>query len=87
MVGSPYQTAVRLSATAASNWQAIDGVYSGKGVDLFSLPLSRFLSVVYVWALEHMEEDEGRRWQEELKKPLPGQAASMGDDADELPDF
>ena len=75
MVGKKsYQTAVRLSATATSNWQRIDGHFSGQGIDILTLPLSRFLSVIYVWAMEHQSEEDAERWEAELDKPLPYQS-------------
>lgn len=72
MVGPPYEAAVRLSATATSNWQSIDGDYSGKGVDILTLPFSRFLSVIYVWAIEHMSAEDGEKWKAMLTAPIPG---------------
>ena len=76
MVRPPYQTAARLSATAASNWQGIDGTYSGKGVDILKLPLSRFLSVVFTWCVERLTEEDRMRWLAELEAPLPEQENS-----------
>lgn len=76
MVRPPYEAAVRLSALAAGNWARIDGHYSGQGTDLLDLPFSRFLSVIYVWALEHMTSEDGEKFERTLEDPLPGLAAS-----------
>lgn len=75
MVGKKsYQVAVRLSGTATSNWERIDGQYSGQGTDILTLPLARFLNVVYVWAMEHMSEEDAEKWEAELERPLPNQS-------------
>ena len=77
MVGPPYPRAVRLAITAASNWPRIDGQFTGQGVDILRLPLSRFLSVVEHWALERMSSEDAEQWLAELDLPLPG---SEGED-------
>ena len=82
MVSPPYQRAVRLSATATGNWQSIDGYYSGQGIDLLRLPFSRFLSVVFVWAMTNLPEEDGKKWQAELDKPIPGQQSKYNADAE-----
>lgn len=66
----PYEAAVRLSEAAIGNWQGVDGHYSGQGVDILRLPLSRFLSVIYVWCMERVEDAE--KWDARLNDPLPG---------------
>lgn len=77
---TPYQKAVRLSAVAASNWERIDGHYSGQGVNILDLPFPRFLNVIYVWAMERMSSEDGEKFDMELMKPLPGQE-TFEDDA------
>jgi hypothetical protein len=76
VVGKSYQAAVRLSVTATSNWRAIDGYYSGQGVDLLALPWDRFLNVIYAWAMEHQSDEDAQRWAAELDLPLPGSSSS-----------
>lgn len=78
MVGKSFPAAVRLAQTAASNWARIDGAHPG--VDLLTLPLRRWLNVVYVWALEHMSDEDARAWEQKLNDPLPGEDAARRDD-------
>ena len=73
MVGPPYQVAVRLSACAAFNWPRIDGRYTGQGIDLFRLPFSRFLSVIYAWAIEKMSKEDAEKWEAMLLAPISGE--------------
>ena len=73
MVRPPYQTAARLSGTAAVNWVSIDGTYSGQGVNILRLPFHRFLNVIYAWCAERVSEDDRERWLVELETPLPDQ--------------
>jgi hypothetical protein len=80
MVSPPYQVAVRLSACAAFNWPRIDGRYTGQGIDLFHLPFSRFLSVIYAWAIERMNKEEAEKWEAMLTAPLSG--SDEGDEDD-----
>ena len=84
MVRPPYQTAVRLSATATGNWTRIDGTYAGKGVNILDLPFSRFLSVIYVWALSNQSQEDGEKWEAQLAVPLPGQPETSQSADDEL---
>ena len=72
MVCPPYQTAVRLSALAAVNWPVIDGEFSGKGFDILTLPLHRFLSVIYAWAVERMSSEDRAKFDMEISKPIKG---------------
>ena len=80
MVGPPYQVAVRLSACAAFNWPRIDGRYTGQGIDLFHLPFSRFLSVVYSWAIERMGKEDAEKWDAMLSAPISGDYDSDDND-------
>lgn len=84
MVGPPYQAAVRLSATAAGNWGQIDGYYSGRGVNILTLPFSRFLNVIYVWATSNQSQEDAEKWIAKLDSPLPGQTTSRKSAEDEL---
>ena len=83
MVSPPYQTAVRLSAVAASNWAVIDGEFSGQGFDIFTLPFHRFLSVIYSWYVQRLSVEDRRKFEMELTKPLRGTPDHMSDE-DEL---
>lgn len=74
MVRPPYQTAARLSGTAAVNWVQIDGTYSGQGVNILHLPFHRFLNVVFAWCAERIPEEDRERWLVELETPLPSQS-------------
>ena len=73
MVCPPYQRAVRLSAAATQNWQQVDGYYSGKGVDILNLPLSRYLSVIHTWAMQAQSQEDAEKWERDLDKRIPGQ--------------
>lgn len=72
MVRPPYEAAVRLSAAAIGNWDALDGYHSGQGVDLLRLPPSRFFNVVMYWVASRIENPEV--WLGRLADPLPGRA-------------
>lgn len=39
-------------------WHQLDGEYIGRGVDLLSLPLNRFLNVVYSVGVERLKHDD-----------------------------
>jgi hypothetical protein len=85
MVRPPYQTAVRLSAVAASNWPEIDGEYTGKGIDLLRLhSFSRFLSVIYVWALARQSQEDAEHWKLTLMMPVKGQKLNTDSPEDEM---
>ena len=72
MVGKSYEATVRLSSAAIAHWDFIDGQKSGQGVNILALPFSRFLSVINVWMMEHLEEDDRDKWERKLDDPLPG---------------
>lgn len=80
MVGPPYCTAARLSATAAGNWVLIDGTYSGQGVNILRLPFHRFLNVIYAWCSERLTQEDRERWLVELETPLPNQRIRNDED-------
>jgi hypothetical protein len=62
----PYDTAVRLHLIAREHWDAIDGKCAAEGIDPFALAPHRFCNLIYVWAIERVEDDA------ELAMPLPG---------------
>ncbi|QWY82849.1 tail assembly chaperone [Arthrobacter phage SilentRX] len=82
--GKSFEAAVRLSATAAQNWPLIDGEYSGKGVDVLSLPFPSFLNVIYVWTLDHLSEEDRTKFIQQLDRPLPGEAQDSEMDGSEM---
>jgi hypothetical protein len=84
VVRPPYPRTVRLASTATSYWARIDGQYTGQGVDLLSLPLSRFLNVVQAWALERMSGEDAEQWLIELDTPLPGDEFNEEDEMEQL---
>lgn len=81
MVRPPYRRAVRLCEVAVGHWESIDGLYSGQGVDILALPFSRYLSVIYVWALEHQSSEDAEKWMAELDSPFEDEI--LGDDGSE----
>lgn len=87
MDGKRLREVVRIQATAAQCWTLIDGQYSGQGVDLFKLTYDRFLSVVYVWAAEHLEKDAREKWLAELDKPLEWERQQGAADIEVASDF
>lgn len=57
MVVGPYYVCLRLIATVGSHWQAIDVQAALQGVNLWDLPIDRFLNALRQWLLSHIPHD------------------------------
>lgn len=80
MVGKSKEATVRLSEAAVHNWARIDGEYTGKGVDLLTLPFPRFLNVIYAWLLEHMNQEDAEKFVKNLDSPIGSGSQAVPDD-------
>jgi len=49
-----------------------------EGVDPMELPLDRLLNFVYFWATEEATEEDRRKFDAQVFRPLPGKAATVG---------
>ena len=76
MVRPPYQAALRLQAIAAERWAEIDGSCAARGTDPFLLRPDRFCNLIYWWAVNGMDEDKRREWDQLLLDPMPEQKRS-----------
>lgn len=83
MVGKSKEAAVRLSEIAVHNWSRIDGEYSGKGIDLLAYSFPRFLNVIFVWALEHMSQEDAEKFIANLDNPVKGYGSPDDDGFDD----
>lgn len=65
---------VRLFWIAADYWPLIDAYYHASPVPLLRMPHSRFLNMVYSWAITHIvESDKFHEWHDEMNDLLPWQ--------------
>jgi hypothetical protein len=75
VVRPPYRRAVRLYSIADARWPHIDAAYPD--VDLLSLPVDRFLNLVYAWSASRVAPDRYEQWEKEMDDPLPGERVSV----------
>lgn len=69
----------RLALSLSSYWTRIDGQAALNGVDPLALPLPRLLSLTYAWLTGEADEDELRRFDLRLWRPIPGREVDPDD--------
>lgn len=77
---APYDTVANLIWFAAGNWSELDGLLLLRGIDLWDMPASRALSVLWAVAMENRDEKERSKLAYQLTRPTPRRARRKRDD-------
>lgn len=72
VAGRPWWQADRLIQFAAVNWELLLGTLALHGASVDTMSLPAFLSAVYAWHVDRMDEKQRMRFDDELAKVPPG---------------